>query len=316
VQEGVLAIYESARIYGNYPFPPEIEKELTFDQFLRAVAFMWDRQPYYSHDTFHTHESFMGGVGEVSGNLGPHNGAFISHRHRSHQDRRRLDFRALAIKNSGMEQLYESNSAKMPITYFKAYGIDEGFDDTCLVLHFADEEDERNVDIVDVLSATFPEDPDPMVGPPMLCSFRNISKDLPKQEYFLHELRIPYSRLFGLVKLLLLVQLEDLGHLSPYFLDQIESLAMSAKWIMNGFSKGEDINWETFDGVIRQNLVSLPNNHFRQVTNMRYGPLSSQEACITLQDRSCWPQAKKVVLQTSHCLLTPRATLLYSHIRY
>jgi len=261
VQEGILTIYESTLVYGNYPFPPEVGKGLNFDQFLRSVAFMWDLQAYYPHDTFYTSESFMGGFGTVGGNLGPYRGSFISNRHRSHQDRRRLDFRALAVKSPGIGQLTERNNAKMSITYFEGYIPDEGFDDTNLELHFADDEDERGVDLMDVLSATFPEDPDPMVASPMLCSFRSISKDLPKQHHFLYELRIPYTRLFSLVKLLLLVQLEDLGHLIPYFSDQIESLVTSAKCIMNGFTEGEDIKWETFDGVMKQNLVNPPNNN-------------------------------------------------------
>jgi len=275
IQEGISAIYASASVYGNFPFPPEVQDGLPFDEFLRAIAFMWDKQPYYPHDTFNTHESFMGSFGTVGGNLGQHRGAFISGRHRTQQDRRRLDFRALAIKGPGTQQLKEASNAKMTITYFKGYVSDEGFDDTYLELDFADEEDERGVDIVDVLSATFPEDPDPMAGSPMLCSFRSVSKSLPKQQYFLYELRIPYSRLFGLVKLLLLVQLEDLGHYNPYFSEQMERLSTSAEWIMNSFSEGEDVDWETFDGVIKQNLVSSLNNNSEQITHVAYSQLYS-----------------------------------------
>jgi len=67
VQEGLLAIYESAWIYGSYPFAPGIGKGLTSDQFVRSVAFLWDRQPYYPHNTFYTHEPFMGSFEAVGG---------------------------------------------------------------------------------------------------------------------------------------------------------------------------------------------------------------------------------------------------------
>jgi len=148
----------------------------------------------------------MGSFEAAGSSLGPYRGPFFIRRHRSHQDRQRLDFRALAVKKLGIEQADDVSNSKVSIAYFKRYVKDEGFDVTFLELHFADDEDERGVDVVDVLSATFPKDPNPMVGSPNLYRFRGVGKDLPKQTRFLYELCIPYSKLFGLVKLLLLVQ--------------------------------------------------------------------------------------------------------------
>ena len=217
---------------------------------------MYDTQAYLPHETFYTHETFMGGFEQATGSLGPHTGYYVNCRHRSHQDRRRLDFRALAVTTMQTQGLAEKQkSTKMPITYFKEYALDEGFDDMCLELDFADEEDERGIDIVDVMSVTFPMDPDPMSGRPMLSSLRNIATHLPKQSSSLHELRIPRSRLFQFIKLLLLVQLRDLASLDLQLTSQSESLDASAKCITNSFTNGEDIAWEAFDEVIKRNLV-------------------------------------------------------------
>ncbi|KAF4627088.1 hypothetical protein G7Y89_g11068 [Cudoniella acicularis] len=262
VQDGILAIYESFQVYGNFPFPApstETRPGLTFEQFLRAVAFMWDTQPYYPQATSLTYESFMGGVGGMGGNLGPHHGHYITGRQRTQQDRRRLDFRALAVKmrNPQPPSNEEMKNAKISITYFKKFVPDEGFGDAHLQLEFADEEDERGVDVVDVLNVTFPESDDPMDAPPMLCSLRSIAAQLPKQLYLLYEMRIPYSKLFGLVKLLLLVQLKYFGNVESYFADQIEGLNASAKCIINGFTEGEDVRWEAFDEVVKRNLPAF-----------------------------------------------------------
>jgi hypothetical protein len=269
VQDGLAAIYESSQIYGDFPFSPETENSsgLSYEQLLRAVAFMWDRQPYFPHSTFYTHERFMGGFGDMSGDLGPHHGWYVHSRHRGHQDRRRLDFRALAVKIPSTEHTEkELKYAKIPITYFWQLMPDDGYDDRYLRIGYADDEDERGVDIVDVLNVTYPKDSDPMVPPLMLSSLRSTASELPKQPYYLYEMRIPYSKLLGFVKLLLLVQLNRFDELDAFPPPRTEDFGASAKWITDGFTDREDIGWDAFDEVMMRNLVIRINDSGNEIS--------------------------------------------------
>ena len=73
-----------------------------------------------------------------------------------------------------------------------------------------------------------------------------------------------------------------------------ENLSTSANCIMNGFTHNEDIDWETFDGVMNRNMASLPNRPNKPLTYAiaRFILKWSTPNCKTLLVGSRWQKSE------------------------
>lgn len=112
-QEGLPILYYCAMRYGAFPFDMS---SLTFEPFSRALAFIVANRYYPGYrDT----ESFFFGGAVMSCGLGTYRGTCPLSRTRTTQDRRRLDFRSLAMPSAVTTiEAKKSYIAAIDITYF------------------------------------------------------------------------------------------------------------------------------------------------------------------------------------------------------
>jgi len=235
--------------FGNAPFQQnDTDTDLTFPQLTRAVGLFFNNQA----EPLHGKDSLASCVMETKYvEISPGRQS-ISFRHRSAWDRRRLLFRTLAqpgrINKKPSKE--ETESEIVHITYYKYETDDtcqEG-DTGCIVV----DEDERRIDVLDALVSISGE-PEPLRN--SLCS---IALDIPRQNFYLHQLQVPYSRLLELLKLLLLAQFEGLGNHIQQFLSESATVAQIAEFIMASFTcqREKGIGWQEFDAVVERSVVS------------------------------------------------------------
>lgn len=235
---------------GNAPFQSALDRSLNFEQFVRAVGLLLEacQLPLVGHKYLQT-------AAEESDYRRLSNNPLresISIRYRSTADRRRLLFRVLAKPRltPGGPLTDEDRACQQISVPFYKYEL-SGAGTGCIEKI----EDERWVDVLDALVGAYPGG-----RLPTRDAFLDLIKEYPRQKDYLHQLHLQYSRLLGLLKLLLLVQLEDLGTQMQGFSDTLGYFTNAAECIMASFTaqEGSPINWHTFNNVIERNIVSNP----------------------------------------------------------
>jgi hypothetical protein len=247
-----------------FPFPPSIDDSIDVDGFIRAITLISD-------------SSILDGHASGSGELGSHSGSYTFRRQRTAQDRKRMLFRSLAkllnsdarVSNIDTRSISEAQRQEtvgcrtVTVSYFVEHKYDEATEpfseawlNSCVSVHFVSEDDERSIDLLDILCITSPfndEDHWPPVAPPSRSAFRVVLPTLPRQNFYLDELRISHADLFEFLKLVSVLNMMAEGLEIPSMPQIVEKASTKLCKI---FCDGEeDISWEVFDNVLSQSLV-------------------------------------------------------------
>jgi len=114
------------------------------------------------------------------------------------------------------------------------------------------EEDERCVDLQDVLAESRPEH-DRLTMDPFRESYESVLPTLPQQPYYLHEMHIPSPKLANLVRLLAVV--DPKGRSSQQQEELLEWIEHPRELATS--DKPTYISWREFDSAIGKNQVWL-----------------------------------------------------------
>ncbi|KAK4113815.1 hypothetical protein N656DRAFT_707096 [Canariomyces notabilis] len=203
---GLSAMFDILTWHAAFPFAPT-RNSMDENGFLRAICLLtWNPPPHYA-PTFSSRPVH----GLYTGNWGPHSGWLVATRGKGPQDFRRRLFRSLAepgAERHGQEPAGTVSTAPItiPVPRFVRYQpreLDSGETDENDLLEVAvvAHEDERSVDLLDVLSENPAEDI-PMTCNPLRECYEPVLATLPRQPHQLTELRIPTAKLVSFLRLL------------------------------------------------------------------------------------------------------------------
>ena len=140
----------------------------------------------------------------VSGTWGPHDGWLVEVRGKDGRDFRRRLFRSLAVPAEHGAADDGTTPTTIPVPRFIMYQEDRPDQQVVIVA----EENERSIDLQDVLSECPPER-DPLTTNPLRESYTVIIDSLPRQEHDIKGLQIPAAKLVALLRLLVAVSPHD-----------------------------------------------------------------------------------------------------------
>ena len=156
LKPGITTLYEMMRRHATYPFWTEVPDRLCEDAFIRVLALL--RSEPYSQ----IHSS-----GCSTGSWGEHMGVLVTYRQKTAQDHKRRLFRGMAEQTKDglaipiqiavprFEYFEELPHSTPPIVKGDGTALDEAIDSLRRVL-VVEHEDERSVELLDILSKTEP----------------------------------------------------------------------------------------------------------------------------------------------------------------
>ena len=250
-------LYRIVAWHASFPFPPFDPPAIDHNGFLRAINLLTLNPPPYFNHRQH---------GVSTGEWGPHSGGLVKLRGKDDQDLRRRLFRSLAdptLTETAPENAHALT--KIPTPRFFMYQPrekrpadtstleeDEDSDDPGQQVVVVAEEDERCIDLLDVVSA-YPPGEDPLTSNPLRESYESILLTLPQQPYYLHEMQIPSLKLVNLFRLLAVVDPNDgNGQEEKEILEWTEQLLESATPDQTSY-----ISWPEFDRGLCKSQVGL-----------------------------------------------------------
>lgn len=256
IHSAISIIYESAQWYAAFPFPVE-SRRLTFEPFARFVALFSDQKDLH-----------LDSSSQRGGTLGPYDGWAVIRR-KDKDNKRRLMFRSLAVPEEIGGELTEEDikSMKVSVVYFVHWKFREDLEEdsdayweSLQKIAFAEDDDERLVDVLDIMLQTYPNKQVGFAGPFRESLWPALAV-LPRQLYFLYQLRIPRQRFLDIIKLILIVHLDQAKRVGSYatqFKKDIVAVDMAATSIYNAFVQGksESVGWTAFDKVVVRSVVS------------------------------------------------------------
>jgi hypothetical protein len=263
---GLSILFDLIHWFGAFPFPPVKDEPVDYLCFLRALTTLDDW-------------SNLEAYGSLSGELGPHRGCYRTVRGRTLPDRRRMFFRSLAkpwnadgshselqaLAGKYQEQNKDGSSCRrILIPQFEIFqhddslerGSEEWHDSVCEV-SLGKLEDERFIDVLDVLAITCPtNDSWYPIAPPYRFAFEVVLPSLPHHELFLDELRIPHNEFVKFSKVLAFlkaqIEIEDETILKDFDIDAAASEICAAFC-----ESGEDVTWCAFDQAVAKTVCAL-----------------------------------------------------------
>ncbi|MCJ1252161.1 hypothetical protein MMC30_009400 [Trapelia coarctata] len=256
-------LYGIVAWHASFPFPPSDPPAIDQDGFIRAVILL--AQGVASR-------FYYRGYGSSTGDWGPHSGFIVQNRGWDYQDQRRRLFRSLAVPApAGTAEGNADTLITLPVARFFLYQPrenapagasareeDEDFDDIGQQVVVVAEEDERCVDLQDVLSQCPPEQ-DPLTMNPPRESYESVLPKLPQQPYYLHEMQIPAAKLANLLRLLAVA--DPSGSNSQ---EKEELLRWKENQELAGPNQATYISWQEFDSAICKSQQHL----FRSLSSL------------------------------------------------
>lgn len=240
---GLSALFDILAWHAAFPFPPTYTASwplIDEDAFFRAICLLTRDPPRRYAPTFSTPVH-----GLYSGSWGPHRGWLVAARGKDAQDWRRRLFRSVAepAESEGAAGKPTTVSAPRFVMYQRrerdARESDDDEPDQQVVVMV--DEDERSIDLQDVLSE-YPPESDPLTANPLRESYKLALDALPCQPHDLAELSVPITKLASLLGLLQSLDEEDSG-------PDLMALA-------NGLgSEPSRIGWQRFDAVLSSQTV-------------------------------------------------------------
>ncbi|KXX77834.1 hypothetical protein MMYC01_206977 [Madurella mycetomatis] len=201
---GLAALIDILIWHAAFPFPLTCTVSGTpfmdEDAFFRAICLLTrDPTPRYG-------PSFSSAAHRLhTGTWGSHDGWLVGARGKDGQDFRRYLFRSLAEPMGS--QAVADTPTKIPVPRFIMYQYREPDDDEpCQIITVKVDEEERSVDLQDILSE-YPPEVDPLTANPLREAYWVALDSLPRQPHDLAELSVPTAKLISLLKLL--YDLED-----------------------------------------------------------------------------------------------------------
>ena len=273
VQRGIQILYRVFIHYSDYPFPAPTGSSMSEDGLYRGVLLLAGLYKW---------ETKVGYFGPCK--CGPYTGSALTYRAVGRHDEIRRMFRFLASPIPGsLRQPWQNVErefdpiTRLPVGQFiyddetpkKSGSMDSGHAAVQERVVILDHEDERDVDLLDVLLETHPGgqeagvdiyDAPTVTSGPFRDSFRLILPALPRYEKSLHELQIQLAHWKALVELLLLSSFEVCPtHLDRMFAQTRERLdvvdAMTFAFIQD---EDKELDWRAFETVITRSMVWHP----------------------------------------------------------
>ncbi|GAB1310926.1 hypothetical protein MFIFM68171_01136 [Madurella fahalii] len=259
---GLSALFDILVWHAAFPFPP-IRTALGIplideDAFLRAICLLTGDTTSRYAPTFSTPVH-----GLYSGNWGPYKGWVVVTRGKDARDWRRRLFRSLAEPAESREAAEKPTTVAAPrfAMYQRREGdlqkSDEEEPDQQVVV-MADE-DERSIDLQDVLSEHPPE-VDRITTNPLRESYALALDALPRQPHDLAELSVPKAKLVSFLRLL---------HVSEGEADEGE--------VAEAYALGDEpshIGWQRFDAALSSQTEQIANM-LSNIFSVFKAPLSS-----------------------------------------
>ena len=236
---GVSVLFQILRAHATFPFPAsELGLTINVDDFARSVRVLCDP------------EHLDCGI-ERGGAWGPYNGSIHIGRTRSTRDARRLLFRALSSPlDSHCGSLEDdTKDPTIQVTAFSYFLADPSGDDNSALqeIRVVQDEDERHVDVLDVLS-NFLGPPRWLSAPPSRRVYTDVLSNLPLSRFTLNQLQVAR------------IELEELLRLSVWKVSlkwslDVNTLDDLVEILLTAFGKEPQVSWKTFDLVFVNSLV-------------------------------------------------------------
>ncbi|KAF2673115.1 hypothetical protein BT63DRAFT_421296 [Microthyrium microscopicum] len=264
LETGLSKLFDMIHWLGSFPFPPDKVEPVDYLCFLRALTILDD-------------ERALDIQGSLSGSLGPHSGMYRTERGRTIQDQRRMFFRSLAttaenadsisdgeINKSNGEVQEPDNCRTFLIPIFEIFRHDDSLERGSEEWHDSMEEvsigrleDERDIDLLDVLAITSTSLTAINVASPHRFTYDVVLPSVrDNQRLYLDQLHIPYNDLFDLSKILVYMnakfECEDGEAVDAFDID-----AAASGWCTKFVRPGENISWKVFNATIGQQLVFI-----------------------------------------------------------
>lgn len=267
VQHGMHILYRIFIHYSQYPFPATNLWEVSLDPYCRGVLLLaglykWPTQPGFT----------------MPCRCGNYNGISLTYRAGSPADERRQMFRFMAsyahpsivrvdkVEKSpitwiGVQQFAYSTTKNNPVI---TSTDDLPLSDNNMVMG---DEDERDIDLLDVLLQTHPRkqelmnddfDSSILTDGPYRDSFSFVLPTLPRQNQSLSQLKIPRSDWESFLKLLLVSSIPtNTTHLEGMFQGALNRVLKAMSSIFADGLEVERISWKAFDTVISRCMVRI-----------------------------------------------------------
>lgn len=252
--------------YASFPFPPPDSPAVDQDGFIRAISLL----------TLNPAPRFHGPVfGVSSGRWGPHSAWLVQSRGKDDQDLRRRIFRSLAVPAAaGTAPEDVDTLTKLPIPRFfvdqprerrsadaSAQEEEEDPEDPGQQVLIVMEEDERCIDLQDVLSECPPEE-DRLTLNPLRESYEIVLPTLPRQPHYIHEMQIPSLKLVNLLRLLTVANLNGGKSREEELLEWTEILLETPTSDSTSY-----VSWQEFDKALCKSQVGLIHGRIRDIAD-------------------------------------------------
>ena len=245
ISEAISILYQIVSWHAAFPFPPEQSDPLTTSSLAKALEILTGSGDMHGGSTR--------GVGRFE--------AIIT-RTRNDQDSRRLLFRSIAHEVS---ESIDHDTEKLAVVEATYTDVDSSFPrysqesfDSAINTEIVNWEDERCVDLVDVLALSYPNTAI-NVARPIRSAFYIAAESLPHYPTCLNKMAISVDALRNLFRLVWLPHRSEVneGPDQSGITDDMMDRFLSA---FHQVQKGA-INWTTFDRVVERQFVSPLRNH-------------------------------------------------------
>ncbi|KXX77560.1 hypothetical protein MMYC01_207032 [Madurella mycetomatis] len=234
---GLSALFDILAWHAALPFPPACTASgPLIDEGAFPYAILLTRDPALSYGP--TFSALVHGL--YSGSWGPHCGWLLAARGKDARDWRRRLFRSLA-EPAESEEAAGKLTTVSALSFFMcqrreggARESDEDEPDQQVVVMV--DEDERSIDLRDILSE-YPPESDPLTANPLRDSYKLALDALPCQPHDLAELSVPITKLVSLLRLL---------HVSNEEASRAGLMALANR--LGG--EPSQIGWQRFDAVL------------------------------------------------------------------
>ena len=235
----VSVLFRVLRAHAAFPFPAsELGLAINVDDFARSVRVLCASE----HLDCST---------ELGGTWGPYDGSVHVGRARIAKDARRLLFRSLSSPQDPLRGPLEHGfeDSTIQVTAFSYYLGDLCGDDNSALqeVRVVQDEDERNVDVLDVLSR-FMGPPRWLSAPPSRRIYTDMLSNLPLSELALDELEVARTDLKELLRL-------SIWKVSNKWSLNVDTSDALVETLLTAFGERPQVSWRTFDSVLVNSLV-------------------------------------------------------------
>ena len=255
-------LFDIVAWHASFPFPPPDSPAVDQDGFIRAVSLLTlNPAPRLNNHKY----------GVSSGSWGPHSASLVQSRGKDDRDLRRRLFRSLAVPAAAgtapedvdtltklriARFIMDQPREKKPVGAF-AQEEEEDSDDPGQQVLVVAEEDERYIDLQDVLSECPPEE-DRLTLNPLRESYEAVLPTLPRQPYYLHEMQIPSLKLVNLLRLLTVADPDGDNGQEEELLEWTEILLATPASDSTSY-----VSWQEFDNALCKSQVGLIYRYIR-----------------------------------------------------